>query len=97
MNTIATELDHIVVAARTLDEGRAWALETLGVEAVGGGRHDGLATHNTLPVAITTGTLRLRSAATALQSILLSLYVIVPSISTATALNAINLYFPDLV
>ena len=48
MNTIATELDHIVVAARTLVEGRAWARETLGVEAVGGGKHDGLATHNTL-------------------------------------------------
>ncbi len=48
MNTMATELDHIVVAARTLDEGRAWARETLGVEAVGGGKHDGLATHNAL-------------------------------------------------
>ena len=48
MNTIATELDHIVVAAQTLDEGRAWARETLGVEASGGGKHDGLATHNTL-------------------------------------------------
>ncbi len=48
MNTISTELDHIVIAARTLDEGRAWARETLGVEAVGSGKHDGLATHNTL-------------------------------------------------
>ena len=48
MNAIATELDHIVVAARRLDEGRAWARETLGVEPVGGGKHDGLATHNTL-------------------------------------------------
>lgn len=48
MSLIATELDHIVVAARTLDEGRAWARETLGVAAVGGGKHDGLATHNTL-------------------------------------------------
>lgn len=48
MNTIATELDHIVVAAQTLEEGRAWALETLGIGTVGGGRHDGLATHNTL-------------------------------------------------
>ena len=43
-----TELDHLVVAANTLDEGRAWARETLGVDAVGGGKHDGLATHNTL-------------------------------------------------
>ena len=48
LNAIATELDHIVVAARTLDEGRAWAREMLGVEAVGGGKHDGFATHNTL-------------------------------------------------
>ena len=48
MNALATELDHIVIAARTLDEGRAWARETLGVEPVGGGKHDGLATHNTL-------------------------------------------------
>ena len=48
MSKTATELDHIVVAARTLDEGRAWARETVGVEAVGGGKHDGLATHNTL-------------------------------------------------
>lgn len=45
---IVTELDHIVVAARSLDEGRSWAQETLGVDAVGGGKHDGLATHNTL-------------------------------------------------
>jgi hypothetical protein len=43
-----TELDHIVVAAKTLDEGRAWARQVLGVEASGGGKHAGLATHNTL-------------------------------------------------
>ena len=48
MNAIHTELDHIVVAARTLDEGCAWARETLGIDPVGGGKHDGLATHNTL-------------------------------------------------
>jgi hypothetical protein len=48
MNAITTELDHLVVAANNLDEGRAWAREMLGVEAVGGGKHDGLATHNTL-------------------------------------------------
>jgi hypothetical protein len=45
---IATELDHIVIAAKSLDEGRAWAGETLGVAPVGGGRHEGLATHNAL-------------------------------------------------
>lgn len=48
MNALRTELDHIVVAAKTLDEGRMWARETLGVDPVGGGKHDGLATHNTL-------------------------------------------------
>lgn len=48
MNAIRTELDHIVVAASTLEVGRAWARETLGVDPVGGGKHDGLATHNTL-------------------------------------------------
>lgn len=48
MNPLRTELDHIVVAAKTIDEARVWARETLGVDAVGGGKHDGLATHNTL-------------------------------------------------
>ncbi len=48
MNTIFSELDHIVVAAKTLDEGRVWAREVLGVDPVGGGKHDGLGTHNTL-------------------------------------------------
>lgn len=48
MTKIATELDHIVVAANTLDEGRQWAREVLGVSPFGGGKHDGLATHNTL-------------------------------------------------
>ena len=48
MNAITTELDHLVVATNTLDEGRAWARETLGVEAAPGGKHEGLATHNTL-------------------------------------------------
>ncbi len=43
-----TELDHIVIAAKTLDEGRAWARDVLGVEPTGGGKHAGLATHNTL-------------------------------------------------
>ncbi len=45
---VATELDHIVIAADTLDEGRAWAREVLGVDPVGGGKHGGLATHNML-------------------------------------------------
>jgi Glyoxalase-like domain len=43
-----TELDHIVVACNTLDEGRAWCREVLGVEATGGGKHANIGTHNTL-------------------------------------------------
>jgi hypothetical protein len=43
-----TELDHIVVACNTLDEGRAWCRETLGVESTGGGKHANVGTHNTL-------------------------------------------------
>ena len=48
MTTIRSEIDHLVVAAKSLDEGRAWANEVLGVDPVGGGKHEGLATHNTL-------------------------------------------------
>ena len=48
MNAIRSELDHIVVAAKTLDAGRTWAYQVLGVDPVGGGKHDGLATHNAL-------------------------------------------------
>ena len=48
MSAITTELDHLVVAANNLDEGHAWARDTLGVEASAGGKHEGLATHNTL-------------------------------------------------
>ena len=48
MQGVTTTLDHIVVAARTRDEGRAWCREVLGVDAIGGGQHDGLATHNAL-------------------------------------------------
>lgn len=48
MNAMTTELDHIVVAAQTLEAGRAWARETLGVEAADGGKHEGPATHNAL-------------------------------------------------
>ena len=45
---LQVELDHLVVAANDLDEGRAWCRQTLGVEASAGGRHDGIATHNVL-------------------------------------------------
>lgn len=48
------ELDHLVVAANNLDEGRAWCQAVLGLEASAGGRHDGLATHNVLVNLATT-------------------------------------------
>jgi hypothetical protein len=42
------ELDHLVVAARTLDEGVAWCEATLGVVPAPGGRHTHMGTHNAL-------------------------------------------------
>ncbi len=41
-------LDHLVVAARTLEEGADWVERGLGVAPVPGGRHDVMATHNRL-------------------------------------------------
>jgi hypothetical protein len=41
-------LDHIVVAAASLAEGRDWAETRLGVPAAGGGRHAAMGTHNAL-------------------------------------------------
>lgn len=41
-------LDHLVVAARTLDEGAAWVESKLGVAMAGGGKHDVMGTHNRL-------------------------------------------------
>lgn len=43
-----TELDHIVIACNSLENGRAWCRETFGVEASGGGKHAGIGTHNAL-------------------------------------------------
>ena len=43
-----TELDHLVVLARTLDEGAAWCEATLGVVPGPGGRHALMGTHNRL-------------------------------------------------
>ncbi len=40
--------DHLVVAARTLDEAAAWCERTLGVVSQPGGRHVGVGTHNRL-------------------------------------------------
>lgn len=40
------KLDHLVVAAATLDTGVAWVRERLGVTVPKGGAHDHMATHN---------------------------------------------------
>lgn len=43
-----SEFDHLVVAARTLDEGVAWVEARLGVKMAGGGKHATMGTHNRL-------------------------------------------------
>jgi hypothetical protein len=43
-----TTFDHLVVAARTLDEGSAWVESLLGVAPVPGGKHPVMGTHNRL-------------------------------------------------
>ena len=40
--------DHVVVAARSLEEGTAWCEATLGARPVEGGRHANMGTHNRL-------------------------------------------------
>lgn len=42
------EFDHLVVAARTLDEGVRWCEGTLGISLGPGGRHPLMSTHNRL-------------------------------------------------
>jgi len=42
------ELDHLVVAARTLEEGAAWIESLLGAVPVAGGKHETMGTHNRL-------------------------------------------------
>jgi len=42
------ELDHLLVAARTLEEGAAWVEARLGVATVQGGKHALMGTHNRL-------------------------------------------------
>lgn len=42
------EPDHLVIAARTLDEGAAWCEATLGVVPAAGGKHPTMGTHNRL-------------------------------------------------
>ena len=41
-------LDHLVVVARTLDEGAAWVESRLGAALAEGGKHELMATHNRL-------------------------------------------------
>jgi hypothetical protein len=41
-------LDHLVITARTLDEGTRYVADTLGVEPAGGGAHPLMRTHNRL-------------------------------------------------
>lgn len=43
-----SELDHLVVAASTLDDGTAWVEERLGAKPVPGGQHAAMGTHNAL-------------------------------------------------
>jgi hypothetical protein len=42
------EFDHLVIAARTLEEGAAWVEARLGVPMAVGGKHEVMGTHNRL-------------------------------------------------
>lgn len=44
----AVELDHIVIAAKTLSQGNKYIYDKLGVRPSAGGRHSGQGTHNSL-------------------------------------------------
>lgn len=48
MPTAALALDHVVLAARTLEEGAQWLEERTGIATVPGGRHALMGTHNRL-------------------------------------------------
>jgi Glyoxalase-like domain len=43
---VKTEIDHLVVAAATLEQGVAWCEATLGIVPTAGGRHPLMGTHN---------------------------------------------------
>lgn len=45
---MSTDIDHLVVAAHTLEQGAAWCEATLGVVPGPGGKHVGMGTHNRL-------------------------------------------------
>ena len=42
------ELDHLVIAAKTLEDGSNYVLDRLGAEPTGGGKHARMGTHNRL-------------------------------------------------
>jgi Glyoxalase-like domain len=46
--SVPTQFDHLVVAARTLDEGSAWIESVMGVAPIAGGKHAAMGTHNRL-------------------------------------------------
>jgi hypothetical protein len=48
IHAATNELDHLVVAARTLEEGAAWIAASLGVQTIPGGKHAVMGTHNRL-------------------------------------------------
>lgn len=43
---MSASIDHLVIAADTLEQGAAWCAATFGVEPSGGGRHPLMGTHN---------------------------------------------------
>ena len=45
---MTAQIDHLVVAASTLDEGVAWCEQTLGISPGPGGEHPLMGTHNRL-------------------------------------------------
>jgi hypothetical protein len=48
MTAHTLQLDHLVISARTLDEGTQYVADTLGVAPAGGGAHPLMRTHNRL-------------------------------------------------
>ena len=48
MGTLHTNIDHLVVAARSLEEGTAWCEATFGITPQAGGEHEQYGTHNRL-------------------------------------------------
>jgi hypothetical protein len=48
ISALETHIDHLVVAARSLDEGVAWCEATLGITPNAGGEHENYGTHNRL-------------------------------------------------